>query len=296
MQNGQVSGPGGVRALLARHDFHTKKQYGQNFLIDHHVLAMIADAVGADENTIAFEVGPGAGALTAELASRAHRVVAIEKDETLRGVLKDALGAYDNVDVVFGDCLDIDLEKLLMPHLDDHHPLVFAANLPYYITTPILFRVLESSLPISRAVVMVQREVADRMVAGPGSKAYGVLSVGVQYRAFAKRLFTVPPSAFMPQPGVDSAVVLLDCTRPADIQVEDEPVFFSVVRAAFSTRRKTLLNALTNGLGMPKEDCRAWIERCDLSPGVRAEQLPIAAFAALARALSGIRNNPVVDS
>lgn len=271
-----------VRSLLERHGFHTKKQYGQNFLIDQHVLQRITGAVAADEQTVVFEVGPGAGALTAELAQSAAHVVAIEKDKSLQSVLDDALSPFDNVDVIYGDCLDVDLEQLLRPFVEQGLSLVFAANLPYYITTPILFRVLESSLPIRRAVVMVQREVADRMVAGPGTKTYGVLSVGVQFRAHVERLFTVPPSAFMPQPGVDSAVVLLDCTRRREIAVEDEVQFRRVVRAAFSTRRKTLLNALTGGLGVDKEDCRRRIEMCDIRPDTRAEQLSIADFANLA--------------
>lgn len=282
LNDGQMRTKNDVRSLLERHDFHTKKQYGQNFLVDGHVLERIASAVCADEQTVVFEVGPGAGVLTKELAKSAHHVVAVEKDNALKTVLDDALALCDNVDIVYEDCLEVDLENLLSPFLKEGRSLVFAANLPYYITTPILFRVLESALPIRRAVVMVQREVADRMVAKPGTKAYGVLSVGVQFRASVERLFTVPPSAFLPQPGVDSAVVLLDCERPPDVVVEDEVQFRRVVRAAFSTRRKTLLNALVNGLGISKDDCRRRIETCNIEPDVRAEQLSIQNFATLA--------------
>ncbi|GMA57159.1 hypothetical protein GCM10025858_16620 [Alicyclobacillus sacchari] len=166
-----------------------------------------------------------------------------------------------------------------MQPVDD---FVFAANLPYYVTTPILFAVLESKLPLRRAVVMVQREVADRMVAEPGGKDYGVLSVGVQYRGAVKRLFVVPPSAFLPQPGVESAVVLIDCERRPDDRATDEEKFFQVVRAAFSTRRKTLENALASGLGVPKSESADLIRRAGLNPSVRAEALSIADFVRLA--------------
>ncbi|WP_436664082.1 16S rRNA (adenine(1518)-N(6)/adenine(1519)-N(6))-dimethyltransferase RsmA [Alicyclobacillus acidoterrestris] len=271
-----------MRDLLAKHDFHTKKQFGQNFLVDRNVLSRITDAVGADDETLVLEVGPGAGALTAQLAQRAAQVIAVEKDETLRPVLAEALAPYPNVEVKFADVLEVDLCALLEPYLTEDRKLCFAANLPYYITTPILFQVLESNLPMERAVVMVQKEVADRMVAQPGGKAYGVLSVGIQYRSRATRLFTVPPGAFAPQPGVDSAVVLLDCTQRADVFVEDETWFFRVVKAAFSTRRKTLLNALSNSLSVGKDVCRAWIEAAGIKPDARAETLSIAQFAALA--------------
>ncbi|MFB5190500.1 16S rRNA (adenine(1518)-N(6)/adenine(1519)-N(6))-dimethyltransferase RsmA [Alicyclobacillus fastidiosus] len=271
-----------MRELLHKHDFHTKKQFGQNFLIDQNVLDRIAEAVRPDGHTLVLEIGPGAGALTVELARKAAQVVAIEKDETLRPVLQDVLAPYPNVEVTFADVLEVDLARLLQPYLTENRTLCFAANLPYYITTPILFQVLEANLPLERAVVMVQKEVADRMVADPGGKEYGVLSVGIQYRASAKRLFTVPPGAFAPQPGVDSAVVLLDCTRPTGVRVEDEKVFFRVVKAAFSTRRKTLLNALSNSMGLPKDACKAWIEHAGVRPEARAETLSIEQFAALA--------------
>ncbi|WAH37317.1 16S rRNA (adenine(1518)-N(6)/adenine(1519)-N(6))-dimethyltransferase RsmA [Alicyclobacillus dauci] len=271
-----------TKDLLHRHGFYTKKQFGQNFLVNDRILQQIADAVQPDEDTVVLEVGPGSGALTVHLAETAKRVVAIEKDESLRPVLADALQGYANVDVTFADCLETNLGELMAPYLDASTKLVFAANLPYYITTPILFQVLESSLPLTRAVVMVQKEVADRMVATPGGKDYGVLSVGIQYRATVKRLFTVPPSAFLPQPGVDSAVVLLDCTVPVDVHVDDEQLFFRVVRAAFSTRRKTLLNALSNGLGKSKDVCREWIVTSGIQPEARAETLSIHQFAELA--------------
>lgn len=274
-----------TRNLLERHQFFTKKQLGQNFLIDTSVLDRIVDAVAPSESTIALEIGPGAGALTAQLAARAKHVVAIEKDETLRPVLGDSLSSFQNVDLVFGDCLDLNLTELMAPHLKPGNEFVFAANLPYYITTPILFAVLESTLPVARAVVMVQKEVADRMIASPGGKDYGVLSVGIQYRAAVKRLFTVSPSAFMPQPGVESAVVLLDCTRRREVAVDSEEMFFRTVRAAFSTRRKTLLNALSGALSISKEVCRTNIERAGIEPTARAETLTIEQFAKLADVL-----------
>lgn len=275
-------GSQGTRSLLQRHRFVTKKQLGQNFLIDTRILDGIVEAVDAGERTVVLEVGPGAGALTAQLAERAKRVIAIEKDESLQPVLADSLGQFDNVRLLFEDCLKVDLEALLSPLLDAEDELVFAANLPYYITTPILFAVLESALPVRRIVVMVQREVADRMVARPGGKDYGVLSVSVQYRASVKRLFVVPPSAFMPQPGVDSAVVLLDCEHPSAARVDDEARFFRVVRAAFAMRRKTLLNALSGALGIPKATCAARIEAAGIEGGARAETLSIEEFSRLA--------------
>lgn len=283
--------PTQTRALIEKHQFHTKKQLGQNFLIDGRVLDEIVAAVAPDENTVVLEVGPGAGALTAQLAARASHVIAIEKDEQLRPVLAEALAPYSNVDVIYADCLDVDLAALVEPFCGAGKKLVFAANLPYYITTPILFSVLESSLSLTRAVVMVQREVADRMVASPGSKAYGVLSVGIQYRAATSRLFVVPPSAFLPQPGVDSAVVLLDCTQPALIKVADEKTFFRIVKAAFSTRRKTLLNALSGSLAISKADCQMRIEAAKVNPTARAETLSIAQFAELCRSFSDIPGN-----
>lgn len=280
--------PSATRALMQKHEFHTKKQLGQNFLIDARILDDIVDAVAPTSDTVVLEVGPGAGALTVELAKRAHRVIAIEKDEGLRPVLEEALAPYANVDVIYADCLNVNLVDLVKPFLDEGKHCVFAANLPYYITTPILFSVLESTLPLRRAVVMVQREVADRMVAAPGSKAYGVLSVGIQFRSAASRLFTVSPSAFLPQPGVDSAVVLLDCTRPAMVDVPDETRFFRIVRAAFSTRRKTLLNALSGSLQIPKEACRDRIESAGIDAGKRAETLSIEQFARLAQTFADL--------
>ncbi len=275
-------GSEGTRSLLQKHHFVTKKQLGQNFLIDTRVLDGIVEAVNPSDRTVVLEVGPGAGALTTHLAKRAKRVIAIEKDESLRPVLSDALTSATNVDVVFEDCLKVDLVQLVTPYLDEGDELVFAANLPYYITTPILFAVLESGLPVKRAVVMVQREVADRMAAKPGGKDYGVLSVSVQYRARVNRLFIVPPSAFVPQPGVDSAVVLLDCANPPDARVKDEAVFFRIVRAAFATRRKTLLNALAGALSIPKDVCAARIEASGIDPSARAETLSISQFSKLA--------------
>ncbi|WP_206880853.1 16S rRNA (adenine(1518)-N(6)/adenine(1519)-N(6))-dimethyltransferase RsmA [Alicyclobacillus mali (ex Roth et al. 2021)] len=271
-----------VKELLRRHGVIAKKGYGQNFLVDARVLDGIVRAVEPDARTVALEVGPGLGALTAALAERAKRVVAVEKDESLRPVLDEVLAPHENAEVVYADCLKVDLRALVAPRLDEGDRLVFAANLPYYVTTPILFQVLESGLPVSRAVVMVQREVADRMVARPGGKDYGVLSVGVQYRGEVRRLFNVPPSAFLPQPGVDSAVVAIDCDKRPAVRAADEGALFRVVRAAFGTRRKTLENALAAGLGMPKDSVRQKVIAAGIDPGARAEQLSLADFVRLA--------------
>ncbi|SIS85115.1 MULTISPECIES: 16S rRNA (adenine(1518)-N(6)/adenine(1519)-N(6))-dimethyltransferase RsmA [Alicyclobacillus] len=271
-----------VKELLRRHGVIAKKGLGQNFLVDARVLDGIVRAVQPDARTVVLEVGPGLGALTRALAAQAKRVVAIEKDESLRPVLEDVLAPCANVRVCYADCLKVRLEAVLAPDLAPGDRLVFAANLPYYVTTPILFQVLESGLPVSRAVVMVQKEVADRMVAPPGGKDYGVLSVGVQYRGAVERLFNVPPSAFLPQPGVDSAVVLIDCEKRPPLRAADEATFFRVVRAAFGTRRKTLENALAAGLHMPKEAVRDKIVAAGIDPGARAERLSIAEFVRLA--------------
>ncbi|GLG02421.1 ribosomal RNA small subunit methyltransferase A [Alicyclobacillus hesperidum subsp. aegles] len=275
-------GPRATKELLRQYGVIAKKQLGQNFLIDARVLDGIVTAVNADDHTVALEVGPGLGALTTQLAERARQVVAIEKDETLRPLLGGVLAGRGNVELVFADCLKVDIEALVSPFLQADDDLVFAANLPYYVTTPILFAVLESKLPLRRAVVMVQREVADRMVAAPGGKDYGVLSVGVQYRGAVQRLFVVPPSAFLPQPGVESAVVLIDCEHRPPLRAPDEETFFQVVRAAFSTRRKTLENALAGGLGVAKLEAADLIQRAGLNPSARAEALSIADFVRLA--------------
>ncbi|WP_062309152.1 16S rRNA (adenine(1518)-N(6)/adenine(1519)-N(6))-dimethyltransferase RsmA [Alicyclobacillus sendaiensis] len=271
-----------VKALLRRHGVIAKKGYGQNFLVDGRVLEVIVRAVAPDARTVVLEVGPGLGALTSALAERAKRVVAIEKDASLRPVLDEVLSKHGNVEIVYDDCLKVDLRALMAPRMAQGERLVFAANLPYYVTTPILFQVLESELPVSRAVVMVQREVADRMVAEPGGKDYGVLSVGVQYRGRVRRVANVPPSAFLPQPGVESAVVEIDCEMRPAVRAADEAVFFRVVRAAFGTRRKTLENALAAGLGEPKEAVRQKVMAAGIDPGTRAERLSLADFVRLA--------------
>ncbi|WP_206831518.1 16S rRNA (adenine(1518)-N(6)/adenine(1519)-N(6))-dimethyltransferase RsmA [Alicyclobacillus fructus] len=271
-----------VKELLRRHGVIAKKGYGQNFLVDGRVLDGIVRAVEPDARTVVLEVGPGLGALTAALAARAKRVVAIEKDASLRPALEEVLGPHGNAEVLYEDCLKVDLRALVEPRLEAGDRLVFAANLPYYVTTPILFHVLDSGLPVARAVVMVQKEVADRMVASPGSKDYGVLSVGVQYRGEVRRVFNVPPSAFLPQPGVESAVVVIDCGKRPPVRASDEEALFRVVRAAFGTRRKTLENALAAGLGAPKEMVRQKIVAAGIDPGARAEQLSLADFVRLA--------------
>ncbi|MDI9260395.1 16S rRNA (adenine(1518)-N(6)/adenine(1519)-N(6))-dimethyltransferase RsmA [Alicyclobacillus sendaiensis] len=271
-----------VKELLRRHGVIAKKGYGQNFLVDGRVLEIIVRAVAPDAHTVVLEVGPGLGALTSALAERAKRVVAIEKDASLRPVLDEVLSRHGNVEIVYEDCLKVDLRALMAPRMAQGERLVFAANLPYYVTTPILFQVLESELPVSRAVVMVQREVADRMVAEPGGKDYGVLSVGVQYRGRVRRVANVPPSAFLPQPGVESAVVEIDCEMRPAVRAADEAVLFRVVRAAFGTRRKTLENALAAGLGEPKEAVRHKVTAAGIDPGTRAERLSLADFVRLA--------------
>ncbi|MBX6352683.1 MAG: 16S rRNA (adenine(1518)-N(6)/adenine(1519)-N(6))-dimethyltransferase RsmA [Thermoflavifilum sp.] len=285
MAEHDVVHPATLKSLLARHGFTLKKGFGQNFLIDERVLARIVDATGVTAEDGAFEIGPGAGVLTRRLAMRARRVVAIEKDPALRPLLDEVLAGFDNVQIVFADALDVDLSALWCA-FDGCRRVVLAANLPYYVTTPLLFHVLESGVPLSAMVLMVQREVADRMMAAPGSKVYGALSVAVQYRADVERVCNVHPGAFLPPPDVESSVVKLSILPSPAVAVRDESLFFRVVRAAFGTRRKTLLNALAGGLGADKATVRGWLASAGVAPDRRGETLSLAEFAAIADAMA----------
>ena len=276
-----LTSPSEIKALLERHGFRFSKALGQNFLIDPSVPRRIAEASGADETTLALEVGPGVGCLTRELALRAGQVVAIELDNSLRGVLSETLGEFGNVEPVWGDAAKLDLSALVRERAGGLRPIV-CANLPYSVTTPLLAAFIEAGC-FERITVMIQREVASRLAAAPGSKDYGAFTVFVNWHCEVKKLFDVPPECFMPRPKVTSSVVALTPRAEAPCAVEDETLMFRCVRAAFAQRRKTLSNALTNGLGAyTREQVNAALERAGIDPGVRGETLGCAEFARIA--------------
>lgn len=273
-----------VQALLKRHGFHFSKSMGQNFLIVPEVPVSIAEASGAGRENAVLEVGPGIGPLTKQLAMRAGKVVSIELDQRLFPVLAETLSEFKNVEIMPGDVMKADLEKLVSDKFNGFTPLV-CANLPYNITTPVITKLLESQL-FAGITVMIQREVAKRICAEPGTADYGAFTVLCQYYARCEYRFEVPPECFLPAPKVTSAVVTLT-PRPKPDCVEDEAAFFKVVRCAFGQRRKTLLNGLGTAYGnrYTKDELRAILASCGLPEDVRGERLGIEEFAALAKAL-----------
>ncbi|BAD42231.1 16S rRNA (adenine(1518)-N(6)/adenine(1519)-N(6))-dimethyltransferase RsmA [Symbiobacterium thermophilum] len=279
-----LANPGALKALMAQYGLRPQHRLGQNFLIDGRVLDGIVSAAGLEPTDVVLEIGPGLGTLTQRLAAKAGRVVCVELDRGLVQVLHDTVQkAYDNVEVIHGDAGRIDLHKLLGERLAPGQKAKVVANLPYYITTPLVMRLLEEELPLSHVVVMVQKEVADRMVSPPGSKAYGALSVAVQYYTEPRIVLRVSRASFMPQPEVDSAVVSLRYRERPPVDAPPE-AFFRVVRAAFGQRRKSLVNALTS-LGVEKAAVHAALEAAGIDPGRRGESLSLEEFAAVARTL-----------
>ncbi len=274
---------GAVRQLLDRHGFRFSKALGQNFLINPSVCPRMAQACGADEQTGVLEIGPGIGVLTHELAKRAARVTAVELDERLLPVLSETLADHDNVHVLHGDVLKLDLHRLIAEEFAGLKVAV-CANLPYYITSPILMALLESRLPIDSITVMVQKEAAQRLCAQPGTRECGAITLAVHYYAQPETLFGVSRGSFMPAPNVDSAVIRLAIRPHPPCQVDDEKALFRLIRAAFGQRRKTLANALT-GTGMSKPQVATLLNRAGVDPGARAEQLTLEQFAALANAM-----------
>lgn len=269
--------------ILQKHDFHFRKKFGQNFLIDTHVLEKIVEAAGVQSGDFVLEIGPGIGTLTQYLCEGAGRVLAVEIDPNLIPILKETLAGYDNVEIVQGDILKQDIQAIA-DRYNGGRPIKVVANLPYYITTPIIMELFESHVPLANVTVMVQREVAERMQAGPGTKAYGALSLAVQYYAVPYLAANVPPNCFMPRPSVGSAVIRLDCLGRTPVEVRDERLMFRLIRASFNQRRKTLLNGLVNGgvLKLSKEEVAAAIRAAGLDPAVRGEKLGLVEFAALA--------------
>ena len=262
---------------MKRYGFSFDKSLGQNFLIDDAVPAAIAESAGLDEDTCVLEIGPGIGTLTYELCLRAKKVLAVELDKRLAPVLAETMGQFDNFALHLGDALKVDLAALCREHFGDT-PFVVCANLPYYITTPIIMHLLESGLPAKQITVMIQREVAARFDAQPGSSDYGAVTVSADYYAQTARHFDVPPEAFMPAPKVTSTVISFSPIAPP-VTPQDTEKMFRIIKAAFAQRRKTLCNTLSNTLGLPKTEITAVIEACGLEANVRGERLSLADFA-----------------
>ena len=280
-----------TKAVLERHGFTFKKSFGQNFLTDTNILQKIVDTAEIDDQVNVIEIGPGIGALTEFLAERAAQVMAFEIDHRLVPILADTLRDFDNVTVVNEDILKVDLAQHIQNFKNPELPIKVVANLPYYITTPILMHLIESGIPFSEFVVMMQKEVADRISAQPNTKAYGSLSIAVQYYMTAKVAFIVPRTVFVPAPNVDSAILKMVRRPEPAVAVEDEKFFFKVSKASFTHRRKTLWNNLTGYFGKTeevKEKLTKALDQAGLSPSVRGEALSLAEFASLADALQNI--------
>ncbi|KPV44637.1 16S rRNA methyltransferase [Alicyclobacillus ferrooxydans] len=273
-----------LRELLQTHGFQFKKQLGQNFLVDARVLERIVDAADLIPGDGVFEIGPGAGVVTQVLAQQATQVVAVEKDRALAPVLDTSLAGLNNVKVVYADVLDVNLNEV-WNEFSNCARVSVVANLPYYVTTPILFHLLESGVPLHNVVVMVQKEVADRLVSGPGTKDYGALSVAVQYYAEVDKVLRVHPGAFIPPPNVESEVVRLRVRKQPAVIVPDQTLFFRVVRAGFAMRRKTLLNNLSHSFGFTKPDCEHLLLCTGIEPRRRGETLSLDEFARLTSAI-----------
>ena len=279
-----------TKAVLERHGFTFKKSFGQNFLTDTNILQKIVDTAEIDDQVNVIEIGPGIGALTEFLAERAAQVMAFEIDHRLVPILADTLRDFDNVTVVNEDILKVDLAQHIQNFKNPDLPIKVVANLPYYITTPILMHLIESGIPFIEFVVMMQKEVADRISAQPNTKAYGSLSIAVQYYMTAKVAFIVPRTVFVPAPNVDSAILKMVRRPEPVVAVEDESFFFKISKASFTHRRKTLWNNLTGYFGKTeevKDKLTKALDQAGLSPSVRGEALSLAEFASLADALKG---------
>ena len=273
--------------VLQKYEFVFQKKYGQNFLIDTHVLDKIINAAKITEDDFVLEIGPGIGTMTQYLASKAREVFAVEIDKALIPILEDTLSEYKNVTIMNEDILKVDIRKLAEEH-NQGRPIKVVANLPYYITTPIIMGLFEEDVPVESITVMVQKEVADRMQTGPGSKDYGALSLAVQYYASPYIVANVPPNCFMPRPKVGSAVIRLSRHEKPPVNVKDSRLMFRIVRASFNQRRKTLVNGLKNAqdLNFTKEEIERAVSACGFPVGIRGEALTLQNFADLANCLS----------
>ncbi|MDW5472643.1 16S rRNA (adenine(1518)-N(6)/adenine(1519)-N(6))-dimethyltransferase RsmA [Staphylococcus equorum] len=279
-----VATPSRTKALLNQYGFNFKKSLGQNFLIDVNIIQKIIDASDIGENTGIIEIGPGMGSLTEQLAKNAKKVVAFEIDQRLIPVLKDTMGPYDNVEIINEDILKADIAHYVTEHLADCDNIMVVANLPYYITTPILLNLMQQTLPIDGYVVMMQKEVGERLNAQVGTKAYGSLSIVTQYYTETSKVLTVPKTVFLPPPNVDSIVVKLMKRQTPEIDIDNEDKFFKMTKAAFSQRRKTINNnyqSLFVDGKANKEIIKKWLETSGIDPRRRGETLSIKEFAKL---------------
>lgn len=269
-----------IKALLERHGFTFSKSLGQNFIIRPDICPRTAELGGAAPGVGVIEVGPGIGTLTAELARRADKVVAVELDRRLLPLLGETLADYNNVEIINADILDTDVDEIADTKLAGLD-VVVCANLPYYITTPVIMRVLETSRRVKSLTVMVQKEAARRICAEPGTRESGAVSLAVRFYSEPERLFDVPAGCFMPRPKVDSTLIRLTMRAKPPVEVSDRKLMFRCIRAAFGKRRKTLLNAISSGLGLARDDAGAALESAGVDPGARAENITLAGFAAV---------------
>ena len=282
MKEPTLGNPQNTIEVLQKYNFSFQKKFGQNFLIDTHVLDKIIQSANITKDDMVLEIGPGIGTMTQYLAQAAGKVIAVEIDKNLIPILEDTLSGYDNVRVINEDVLKLDLKKLADEE-NNGKPVKVVANLPYYITTPIIMGLFENEVPVESITVMVQKEVADRMQTGPGNKDYGALSLAVQYYAEPYIVANVPCNCFMPRPNVDSAVIRLTRYEEPPVQVKDEKMLFKIIRASFNQRRKTLQNGLNNSseLNFTKDQIAAAIAEAGFSPSVRGEALTLEQFAKL---------------
>lgn len=285
-----LGNPKNTIEIIQKYEFMFQKKFGQNFLIDTHVLEKIISEAGITKDDCVLEIGPGIGTMTQYLAENAGHVVAVEIDRNLIPILKETLADYDNVTVINEDILRVDI-KALAEEYNGGKPIKVVANLPYYITTPIIMGLFESGVPIDNITVMVQKEVADRMKEGPGSKDYGALSLAVQYYAEPEIVANVPPNCFIPRPNVGSAVIRLTRHKEMPVEVKDPALMFKIIRASFNQRRKTLQNGLGNAPELPytKEQIAAAIAEMGLTPTIRGEALSLAQFAQLSDILGEMK-------
>ena len=277
-----LSNPTNTLAIINKYDFIFQKKYGQNFLIDDNIVEKIVREAGVTKDDFVLEIGPGIGTMTQVLCEHAREVVAVEIDDKLIPILKETLGEFDNVSVIHNDILKVDIAALAQER-NGGKPIKVVANLPYYITTPIIMGLFESKVPIDSITIMVQKEVADRMQVGPGTKDYGALSLAVQYYAKPEIVVNVPPTCFMPRPNVGSAVIRLVRHENVPVDVKDEKLMFKIIRASFNQRRKTLANGLSNSseIHLSKEVITTSIEKLGRGPSIRGEALKLSEFAEL---------------
>lgn len=292
-ENKFIATPSRTREILSKYDLQAKKSLGQNFLIDVNILKNMLSYAGINKQAGVIEVGPGIGALTEQLAINAHKVIAFEIDQRLLPILKEELSPYQNVQIIHQDILQANVKDIIKQHFDDGQDVFVVANLPYYITTPIIMRILEEKLPIVNLTVMLQKEVAERIIAQPNDKNIGSLSIAVQYYTIPEIVMHVPSSVFIPKPKIDSAILRLTMRDEPPVHVENEPFFFAVVRACFMHRRKTIKNNLSRYFKgeIPSETIQQILQNCQIEGTRRAESLSMSEFARLANQLYSICQN-----